>query len=113
MADWNTTQYLKFENQRTQPAKDLALRVSAAFSPLKIADIGCGPGNSTAVLKKIFPTSYIVGIDNSQNMIKNHTALVDWVKGTRLRPYLDFLGGKNAEQSLRPKSHNVQKRCIL
>lgn len=27
MADWNSSQYLKFKNQRTQPAVDLAMRM--------------------------------------------------------------------------------------
>ena len=27
MADWSSSQYLKFKNQRTQPAVDLAMRV--------------------------------------------------------------------------------------
>lgn len=40
----------------------------------KIIDIGCGPGNSTAVLKQFFPSSYILGIDNSQNMIEKATS---------------------------------------
>ncbi len=70
MADWNPKQYLKFEKQRTQPAKDLAMRVKDICSPQKIVDIGCGPGNSTAILKEIFPDAHIIGIDNSSNMIK-------------------------------------------
>lgn len=38
-------------------------------NPLKILDIGCGPGNSTYELKKKYPNAYIIGIDSSQNMI--------------------------------------------
>lgn len=68
MAEWNSGQYLKFKNQRTQPAVDLAKRISG-ISPHKVLDIGCGPGNSTAVLKSVFPSAHIVGIDNSENMI--------------------------------------------
>ncbi len=70
MADWNTKQYLKFKKQRTQPARDLAMRVSDICSPHKIVDIGCGPGNSTTVLKEIFTDAHIIGIDNSPNMIE-------------------------------------------
>lgn len=69
MADWNANQYLKFKKQRTQPAIDLAMRVIDR-APQTIADIGCGPGNSTAVLKGLFPHADIVGIDNSPNMIE-------------------------------------------
>lgn len=68
MAKWNSEQYLKFKKQRTQPAVDLAKRISG-INPRTVLDIGCGPGNSTAVLKSIFPLAYIIGVDNSENMI--------------------------------------------
>lgn len=69
MADWNPENYLKFKNERTRPAIDLANKIEAA-DPEKILDIGCGPGNSTAVLSRRFPKSAIIGIDNSPNMIE-------------------------------------------
>ena len=68
MSDWNANQYLKFKNQRTQPAVDLAMRV-VNRNPGTVVDIGCGPGNSTAVLLRTFPEADILGIDNSQDMI--------------------------------------------
>lgn len=68
MADWNSTQYLKFKNERTQPAVDLAMRIKNI--PKTIVDIGCGPGNSTKVLRDIFTDANILGIDNSPNMIE-------------------------------------------
>lgn len=68
MADWNSAQYLKFATQRTQPAIDLATRL-AGIRPAKVIDIGCGPGNSTAILKEAFPYADILGVDNSENMI--------------------------------------------
>lgn len=68
MSKWNSEQYLKFKKQRTQPAIDLAKRISVEH-PNNILDIGCGPGNSTSVLKKIFPQAYILGVDNSEDMI--------------------------------------------
>lgn len=67
MSDWNSAQYLKFKNERTQPAIDLAMRVRN--NPQTIADIGCGPGNSTKVLREVFFNADILGIDNSPNMI--------------------------------------------
>ena len=36
----------------------------------KILDIGCGLGNSTAVLADIFPNAHILGVDSSDHMIK-------------------------------------------
>lgn len=69
MSDWNSSQYLKFKQERTQPAIDLASRVDLA-SPARIIDIGCGPGNSTAVLKNRFPNSEIIGVDYSLNMLE-------------------------------------------
>ncbi len=73
MSEWNSTQYLKFKKERTQPAIDLVNRISSKDSK-RIIDIGCGPGNSTKVLADAFPDSYIVGIDNSENMIATATA---------------------------------------
>lgn len=72
MADWNSEQYLKFKAQRTQPAIDLAARLSG--NPPEIIDLGCGPGNSTRVLKSRFPDAYIIGADNSANMIERARA---------------------------------------
>ena len=69
MTDWNSSLYLKFKTERTQPAVDLANRLRA-YHPEKIADIGCGPGNSTEVLRSVFPHSEIHGIDNSPDMIE-------------------------------------------
>lgn len=69
MSEWNSDLYLKFEKQRTQPALDLAKRIEK-YNPTSIADLGCGPGNSTAVLKSFFPNARLIGIDNSANMIE-------------------------------------------
>lgn len=42
----------------------------AGRHPQTIADIGCGPGNSIAVLQSVFPHAQIVAIDNSPQMIE-------------------------------------------
>lgn len=73
MAEWNSEQYLKFKKERTQPAIDLANAVKIK-NPVNIIDIGCGPGNSTAVLKKRFPNAHIIGADFSPNMIEKAKA---------------------------------------
>jgi len=69
MADWNSDQYLIFKDERTRPSIDLVNRLNIE-KPKKIIDIGCGPGNSTQVLAQRFPNAYILGVDNSSNMIK-------------------------------------------
>lgn len=69
MSDWKPELYLKFERQRTQPTADLAARIEAC-SPRRIIDIGCGPGNSTAVLRSRWPDADITGLDSSPAMIK-------------------------------------------
>ena len=69
MADWNSAQYLRFKAQRTQPAIDLAAKIPAE-NPLEIIDIGCGPGNSTRVLKNRFPSANVVGADSSENVLE-------------------------------------------
>lgn len=73
MAGWNSNQYLKFKNQRSQPAIDLAMRIKNC-NPKTVVDIGCGPGNSTAILNDTFPDADIMGIDNSPNMIEKAQA---------------------------------------
>lgn len=80
MSDWNSVQYLKFENERTQPAIDLVNRINMD-NPKKIIDVGCGPANSTQVLSNKFPKAYVLGVDNSSNMIET---------AERDHPKLDF-----------------------
>lgn len=69
MSDWNAQQYLKFKKDRTQPAIDLAARLEYD-APAKALDLGCGPGNSTAVLKARFPGAKVIGADYSENMVE-------------------------------------------
>ena len=70
---WEPQQYLKFEKERTQPAIDLVNRVERENTG-RIVDIGCGPGNSTAVLQRRWPEAEIVGVDASAEMLQKAAA---------------------------------------
>lgn len=69
MPPWSPDLYLKFEDERTQPSRDLASKIRVA-RPRRIIDIGCGPGNSTEVLRTRFPWSEIIGLDSAETMIE-------------------------------------------
>ncbi len=98
MREWNSEQYLKFKSERTQPSIDLVNRLKA-FSPERILDIGCGPGNSTEVLRKSFPNAYISGIDSSEDMI---------AKAKRAYPEIDFVLCDAARNlNLLPKNFDI------
>jgi trans-aconitate 2-methyltransferase len=67
MPSRDTSQYLRFAEQRTQPCRDLVSRV--ALDPRRIIDLGCGPGNSTQVLAERWPDAEITGLDSSAETI--------------------------------------------
>ncbi|MDC0994057.1 methyltransferase domain-containing protein [bacterium] len=69
MTDWNPNLYMKYGNERTQPSIDLVARI-ASSSPQEIIDLGCGPGNSTSILKNRWPNAMVAGLDSSEGMIK-------------------------------------------
>ena len=81
MAVWDDAQYLKFGDERTRAARELLARVPLAHAE-QVVDLGCGPGNSTALLRERWPTARISGVDNSPEMLvrarKDHPS-IEWI----------------------------------
>lgn len=65
---WNPDVYLSFAGQRTRPAADLLARVPSE-NPGRVIDLGCGPGNSTALLRARWPSASLEGLDSSPEML--------------------------------------------
>ena len=81
MTVWNPSQYMQFGRERTRAAVDLCSRIELD-RPLLIADLGCGPGNSTEILGTRWPNSQLFGIDNSVQMLdfaKQTSQKCEWV----------------------------------
>ena len=79
---WDPQQYLKFAQQRERPCRDLLARLTGPFE--RILDLGCGPGNSTALLAERFSQAEILGLDPDGRMLE---------KARRDHPTLRFLQG--------------------
>ncbi len=82
MPSWQSEQYLKFEQERTRPCRDLAANIPI-LNPQRIIDLGCGPGNSTDVLARRWPSAAsLTGLDNSLDMLErasNENPQLQWV----------------------------------
>lgn len=65
---WDPDTYLTFGEERTRPARELLSRVPVD-APARVADLGCGPGNSTALLAARWPGASIDAVDSSREML--------------------------------------------
>mgnify|MGYP000037535144 FL=1 len=66
--DWNPALYLKFEGERARAARDLLAQVPLD-APALGYDLGCGPGNSTELLRHRFGRAELIGLDTSEAML--------------------------------------------
>lgn len=81
MEAWSPGEYMRFGDERTRPSVDLATRIDVE-RPARVIDLGCGPGNSTRVLRLRWPDAHVVGLDSSPEMIEAARAeepLKEWV----------------------------------
>ena len=79
---WSADLYNKYQNERMQPSIDLLNRVKLEECN-RIIDVGCGSGMSTLQLRKRYGKSEIVGVDLSENMLRQAESLVEDVKWVR------------------------------
>ncbi|MFI6700137.1 trans-aconitate 2-methyltransferase [Streptomyces sp. NPDC050509] len=77
---WDPSQYLRHAGHRTRPFLDLLARIpdlpdhpEGPGGAPRIADLGCGAGNVTALLADRWPTARITGFDNSPEMLARAT----------------------------------------
>jgi trans-aconitate 2-methyltransferase len=65
---WSASQYVKFEDERTRPARDLLAQVPLETIG-KAIDLGCGPGNSTELIIDRYGREAVSGLDSDRNML--------------------------------------------
>ena len=65
---WDPAQYLRYDNERSQPTRDLIAAIGD-LNPTEIVDLGCGTGNSTALLAHRWPDASLIGVDGSTEML--------------------------------------------
>ncbi|MCA4131544.1 trans-aconitate 2-methyltransferase [Arthrobacter sp. M4] len=65
---WDPGTYARFGDHRDRPFHELIARVGAV-EPRGVVDLGCGPGNLTAVLAGRWPHAAVVGLDSSPEML--------------------------------------------
>ena len=79
-ATWDPAQYLRWSDHRLRPAVDLVDRVPLA-RPAHVVDLGCGTGNVTALLRRVWPQARVTGVDGSAAMLeraRGSDAGVEW-----------------------------------
>jgi trans-aconitate 2-methyltransferase len=103
MEDWSARQYLKFEDERTRPPRDLLAQVPLQRPRLAI-DLGCGPGNSTELIVERYPQSEIIGLDSSPDMLR---------KARGRLPKLKFIEADIATWSPAPQTDLLFSNAVM
>ena len=76
---WDPDRYLAYADERGRPFLDLIARIDAD-APRTVVDLGCGPGNLTALLAQRWPDAEVIGLDSSPEMIAKARADVPGVR---------------------------------
>jgi trans-aconitate 2-methyltransferase len=103
MEDWSARQYLKFEDERTRPPRDLLAQVPLQRPRLAV-DLGCGPGNSTELIVARFPDSKVVGLDSSPDMLR---------KARERLPACEFIEGDIATWTPDPATDLIFGNAVM
>ena len=77
---WDPDRYLTYADERGRPFVELLARI-AADAPATVVDLGCGPGNLTALLKRRWPQAQVTGVDSSPAMVeraRREEPDIDW-----------------------------------
>lgn len=64
---WDPTAYLHYADERSRPFAELLARIPG--EPATIADLGCGPGHLSRILRARWPDARIDAMDSSAEMI--------------------------------------------
>jgi trans-aconitate 2-methyltransferase len=88
-SDWNPPQYLRYNNERIRAAIDLLKRIDLK-TPAVVYDLGCGTGNTIALLKKRWPDAKITGVDSSPAMLQQAQADLAGATGNLLWQHADL-----------------------
>jgi trans-aconitate 2-methyltransferase len=72
---WDPDRYRQFQSERSAPFEDL-LRLIKIREGLRVVDLGCGTGELTRRLADALPSSEVLGIDSSPQMLERAQAQV-------------------------------------
>lgn len=103
---WDPAQYAAFSDHRSRPFFDLVGRIGHA-APRRVVDLGCGPGELTAVLARRWPGAEVVGVDSSPEMIDRARALQDAPSN------LVFASGDVRDWTVEPGTDVVVSNAVL